>query len=371
MNTWHIFDLEQRQVELENALEGPAADATDLAHLWVPSEYTSIHYVDVPTAPRRKWMDIIPWMLEDKLLQDPSETHFSLIHETTEQLTYAVTSIDHLREWKRISENSSVEAVSMTPDYFALPFEENIVSVGWREGVILVRTSRKEGFASKATIAWPLIQKFLDENPNYRLSISIPDKNLIPLELRKIARVNESKIDWTFGSHEGVDLLPKELKRNLKSSLINQWSIAAGIIFIAIVISLSSVIISISSLENSIAVYQNKNVDVFRKIFNENIPASSVLRSKAETNLQRLFEQKEALDSPIIKSLRSLQPIMTNCECELVRMEISDSSVQISIRNADKLSKKSLKIDGFRVSLIPDKMTGDDNMVLSVTPSKG
>ena len=96
MNTWHIFDLEQRQVELENALEGPAGDATDLAHLWVPSEYTSIHYVDVPTAPRRKWMDIIPWMLEDKLLQDPSETHFSLIHETTDQLTYAVTSIDHL-----------------------------------------------------------------------------------------------------------------------------------------------------------------------------------------------------------------------------------------------------------------------------------
>ena len=62
MNTWHIFDLEKRQVELENALEGPAADATDFAHLWVPSEYTSIHYVDVPTAPRRKWIDIIPWI---------------------------------------------------------------------------------------------------------------------------------------------------------------------------------------------------------------------------------------------------------------------------------------------------------------------
>ena len=371
MNTWHIFDLEKRQVELENALKGPKADATELASLWVPSEYTSIHYVDVPTAPRRKWIDIIPWMLEDKILQDPSETHFSLIHETPEQLTYAVTSIDRIREWKRISENSSIEAVSMTPDYLALPFEENIISVGWREGIILVRTSLKEGFASKAPIAWPLIQKFLVENPSYRLSISIPDKNLIPLQLLKIARVNESKIDWTFGSNEGVDLLPKELKRNLKSSLINQWSIAAGIICIAIMISLTSVIISSSSLENSIALYQNKNVDVFRKIFNENIPATSVLRSKAEANLQRLFEQKEALDSPIIKTLRSLQSIMTNCECELVGMVLNESSVQISIRNAGKLSKKSLKIDGYSVSLIPDKLAGEDNMVLSVTPSKG
>ena len=75
MNIIHLFDLERRQVQIEDALEGSLATDFEMAKLWVPSEKISIQIIDVPTAPRRKWREIIPWMLEDIAV---SYTHLTL-----------------------------------------------------------------------------------------------------------------------------------------------------------------------------------------------------------------------------------------------------------------------------------------------------
>ena len=87
----------------------------------------------------------------------------------------------------------------------------------------------------------------------------------------------------------------------------------------------------------------------FKKIFNETVPSSFALRGKAESNIKRLFEQNEALNSPIIKALYALQPLMTNCGCELVEMDLSESSVELQIRNASSLIKRPLKVDGYKI----------------------
>ena len=34
--------------------------------LWVPSESVAMHLIDPPSAPKRKWTNLIPWILEDK-----------------------------------------------------------------------------------------------------------------------------------------------------------------------------------------------------------------------------------------------------------------------------------------------------------------
>jgi len=50
--------------------------------LWVPTERIGFHQVDVPTAPERKWPQLIPWLLEDRILQPVEEMHFVIAGRT-------------------------------------------------------------------------------------------------------------------------------------------------------------------------------------------------------------------------------------------------------------------------------------------------
>ena len=50
-----------------------------------------------------------------------------------------------------------------------------------------------------------------------------------------------------------------------------------------------------------------------------------------------------------MRALYALQPLMTNCGCELVEMDLSESSVELQIRNASSLIKRPLKVDGYKI----------------------
>ena len=336
-------------MQIEDALEGSLATDFEMAKLWVPSEKISIQIIDVPTAPRRKWREIIPWMLEDIVLQNVSDIHYEIIDENSGKLTLLIISTKCLENWQRIAKNAAVNAISMAPDYLAVPFDKNTISVGWREGVLLVRTSRINGFAAKPSLAWPLIERFLDENSNFSLSISIPDKSLVPKNLLDSAKVNNSEIDWTFGFDENINVLPSQLKMNNHSNLTSKWLLVACIVILSFGVSLLSVWLGNNAMEKQIELYETSNVDLFKKIFNETVPSSSALRGKAESNIKRLFEQNDALNSPIMRALYALQPLMTNCGCELVEMDLSESSVELQIRNASSLIKRPLKVDGYKI----------------------
>ena len=336
-------------MQIEDALEGSLATDFEMAKLWVPSEKISVQIIDVPTAPRRKWREIIPWMLEDIVLQNVSDIHYEIIDENSGKLTLLIISTECLENWQRIAKNAAVNAISMAPDYLAVPFDKNTISVGWREGVLLVRTSRINGFAAKPSLAWPLIERFLDENSNFSLSISIPDTSLVPKNLLDSAKINNSEIDWTFGFDENINVLPSQLKMNNHSNLTSKWLLVACIIILSFGVSLLSVWVGNNAMEKQIELYETSNVDLFKKIFNETVPSSSASRGKAESNIKRLFEQNEALNSPIMQALYALQPLMTNCGCELVEMDLSESSVELQIRNASSLIKRPLKVDGYKI----------------------
>ena len=98
--------------------------------LWCSGESTAS--IDIPTAPRRKWPELIPWTLEDNLLQGV-EMHF--IETTAEGQLGLCRQSSRL---KRVAIGGAVtrHQQSMLPDYLALPWEPD-VCVGWRDGVYL------------------------------------------------------------------------------------------------------------------------------------------------------------------------------------------------------------------------------------------
>jgi type II secretion system protein L len=100
----HLHCLDQRLIDLSDPLKSDAGRGLDLIQLWVPSERIGLHSVDIPSAPERKWPDLLPWILEDKVLQPVEEMHFVVAGRTDLQLQVMAVSRQDMSEWTRIAE---------------------------------------------------------------------------------------------------------------------------------------------------------------------------------------------------------------------------------------------------------------------------
>ena len=219
----HIHNLDSYITNQGEAFESVAGSDSVIMDLWVPSERLTVYSVDIPTAPRRKWPELVPWMLEDRLLQAVEEMHFVIAEPAVdEQLLVFAISREDLREWQRVALNAGVSAQSMLPDYLALPWETERISVGWRDGTCLVRYGAVEGFAASPDIAWAMVDNLLSQQElPARLSISIPQAEWVPEHLREQADINNAGIEWQFADvAKQFNLLTGPFKPNKVSGFI-------------------------------------------------------------------------------------------------------------------------------------------------------
>src|SRR6056300_1539826 len=72
--------------------------------IWVPSNLLVVHKVPIPKAPRRKWLALLPWILEDKLLQTPEQLHFTIAGKSSDKLIVLVSAKTQIQEWKNTVE---------------------------------------------------------------------------------------------------------------------------------------------------------------------------------------------------------------------------------------------------------------------------
>jgi len=177
----HIHNLDSYITNEGEAFEAPADKDSVNMDLWVPSELVSLHLVEPPVAPKRKWAELIPWILEDRILQPIEEMHFVDCGQNTDgQIQVLVVSKLDLQNWQRIAQNSAAVAYGMYPDYLALPWEAGRISVGWRDGVCLVRYGALEGFAATPEMSWSMIESLLKEDSGLKVSLSVPNVDLVP-----------------------------------------------------------------------------------------------------------------------------------------------------------------------------------------------
>ena len=96
------------------------------APIWSPKAYgcpqnaLACTSIDIPSAPERKWAELIPWMLEDRVLQPVDEMHFVVADRDDQQLHILAVSQQDMREWIRIADNAGIAASAMAPDFMAL-----------------------------------------------------------------------------------------------------------------------------------------------------------------------------------------------------------------------------------------------------------
>ncbi len=116
----------------------------------VPAEQLVLTRVAVPTSSRQRQMQAVPYLLEDLLVEDVEQLHFSLGSYRNGEVAVAVCAHEQMRYWLGRLAEAGIHARFMLPDLLALPFEEGTWSVALVGERALVRTGRESGFCCDA-----------------------------------------------------------------------------------------------------------------------------------------------------------------------------------------------------------------------------
>ena len=341
----------------------PVGDLRRSMALWVPAERVTVQRIDVPTAPERKWADLIPWILEDRLLQPVDEMHFvvgqTVMVEGKKQVDVAVVSKQDMGEWQRIAENAGIHPTAMVPDYLALPYEPGRISLVWREGMCLVRTGVSSGYGAAPGIAWTLLRRVLsvaesgaesglDRAP--RLSISVPDETLVPEDLRALADINSATIDWPLSDLPlSANLMRGEFTPTVANTATPSWITSAALVLLTLGLGIGYLQFANQQLGQTISDLEQQLQSGFGTLFPGKRTEADTVRTEAERLIAELFRQRESLQAPAMQALIQLEPAMVNCGCDLQVLVASASKAVLEVSNAGSLAVKPLTLPGYQV----------------------
>jgi type II secretion system protein L len=372
MSVEHIYNLDQRVGSVEDPLHSVAGTNTEMMSLWIPSERVGLHWVDIPSAPQRKWAELIPWVLEDRILQPIEEMHFVVAGRSNSQLQILAVSHQDMKEWRRIADNAGVTAIAMVPDFMALHWEPGIISVGWREGMLLVRQSQNTGFAAEPNVGWTILESLVqDSNQAPRLSLSLPDLNMVPKQLTQDANINSSVIDWHFSYFDpSLNLMTGAFKPAPKQTVLSFWWPVAAAACLLLALWVGYLQTANRALEFEVVDLQQNVLANYTRLFSGSKPSLQTLKATGESQVDQLFKQQQSLQGQPMAALLALDKIMAGCQCELEGFSANQDGLNLTLRGGAELAKKSLAMKGYQFSLNQDKAAGSDIFLLSVTGLK-
>lgn len=367
----HIHNLDSYVTNEGEAFESVAGSDVVKMDLWVPSESVTVHCIDVPTAPKRKWPELIPWMLEDRLLQPVEDMHFVVADQAVDgQLQVLVASQADIQEWQRVAQNSGVLPRAMYPDFLALPWEEGRIAVGWRDGLCVVRLGVAEGFAASPDIAWAMICGFLDQQQQAqpRISVSIPQSEIIPQRISELADINDSPIDWQFSQLPAqFNLLSGDFKSQASSGGFLQWLPAALLAILSLVLSTVYIQLASASINEQISSLETQLSQGYSSLFQGRRPEPDQVRAETENQLQQLFIQRRGLSSAPVAALMALDKLMVGCGCQLSSLQTTDNGLVMQIANGAALKERVPNIPGYQIAITQQADKGEGDIELRLT----
>lgn len=134
---------------------GPLADLSSQSDgarqiLVAPSEAVTLHRLVLPSRKRSTWARIVPFALEDYLVEDIETLHFALGGAVDNgYLPVAVVDRTLLSAWLETCDQAGLTPAVVVPDPLLLPWQNDEWSVLLEARRALVRTGRWEGFATE------------------------------------------------------------------------------------------------------------------------------------------------------------------------------------------------------------------------------
>ncbi|MDS4071376.1 MAG: type II secretion system protein GspL [Candidatus Competibacter sp.] len=132
--------------------------------LVAPGEAVTLHWISLPARKRTTWARVVPYALEDQLVDDIEALHFALGNALDDgRLPVAVVAHAALRAWLDSCGRAGLTPAAVVPDLLLLPWREGAWSVLLDGRRAVVRTGRWEGFATERDTLDLLLNQALAE----------------------------------------------------------------------------------------------------------------------------------------------------------------------------------------------------------------
>ncbi|NIB41419.1 hypothetical protein HBA55_17580 [Pseudomaricurvus alkylphenolicus] len=329
--------------QLTSGVKGNAFNASPIA-LWVPSAEILCFTLPPLTAPKKKWDQLIPWQLEDELLQTPDQYHFVWNQPTAEEdIQILAVPKSVIQNWRLLAESSEQTPIQMAPDFLALPEQEDDWTAYIDGNDVTIRTGAASGFACDLPFFWQLLSRELAQKPEFRAWLWSNESLDLPEALAESDRVEvqvrelkwdylELPHDWNLLSAEHART--KSTPRLPVTALTLALSAAVGVLFFGYLWLAANVYKSnADKLEQAI-------VAEFAARFEVQVTDAVIARSQA----QQILESRKTTDRLIAHSqlatLLDADSALSACSsCELQSAILEDDALILTL--ADKAGLES------------------------------
>ncbi len=276
----------------------PGVSNMTRVHVWTPPSDSLLTRVTLPTRSRAKIQQALPYALEDQLVGEPEQLHFSYRILEDGGLAVAVTAKERMQTWLAHLTEAGLRPTGFCPALLAIPFEAGTWSAAFHGNDIWVRTGMASGFTSAAGVGGavpPLLEMCLREardKPSAPSGLTIihPPAGFVPdvwtTQLRLPLSIQ--KHDFWTGYHEStpaLNLLQGSFapSRQLQEMLpgLRPAAVMLGILMVG---SLGFNAWEWWSLKNSHEKLRSEMTSVFRSTF----PGAQVVQDPA-LQMQRLL----------------------------------------------------------------------------------
>ena len=133
----------------------PGVGAMTRVQVWTPSSDSLLTRVTLPTRSRAKIQQALPFALEEQIIGEPEQLHFSYRIQEDNSLAVAVTSRERMQSWLAQLTAAGLRPTGFCPAILALPLDAGSWSVAFHENNIWVRTGTSSGFTCASNDSTP------------------------------------------------------------------------------------------------------------------------------------------------------------------------------------------------------------------------
>jgi len=279
-----------------------------------PTEHVSFRMVAFEASERKLLGQTLPYSLEDELIEDVDNLHFSMGSPRNESIPVAIARRDLIEKWLLPFQKEEVDVQQMIAELFFVPIRENCWSLLVDGHTCLIRFGLYQGFTATIDTASLALQLLLDQSEQFPDKLFIygaaESQDQILATLPEMVRgLVEWKSDdyWSIVEQSliGENTIPKESPEHLLSSTrltdfdaVNflQGQFARSLPWkkwwktwrIPSVLLLAAVLLNISSAYTRVSALEETNIDLRREIektYRSVLPKGAVM--DAEKQLRR------------------------------------------------------------------------------------
>lgn len=360
--------------------------------LWVPSERVSIHRLPRPAAPRRKWRQLLPWLLEEQLLSPVETVHAVLLAEEDDSLLVAAVSHEDIDAWLSSAAQAGLRPETMVPDFLALPWQPGTVSLALRqpreaghEPVVVVRHGQWQGFAAPPGVIEGLLAAVASGDPSPgRVFYMPPDQ--IPAALAQEGEDCRGEVSWHQPLPREANLLQGEYEPKPANGPLSTWWPVAALLLLAVGLGWGTLVVGNRTLATELSALDQSRLNWFRTLFPDaarpadnrvyperpaDLPPTELATHGAIEELVRVrFAQRERMQTAAMAVMTAMDPVLSRCDCDLEELTVSEEGADLvfAAGDADSLLATLSDLPGHRVSVT--ERGDEDRIRLRVTEAQ-